>query len=686
MKKVCFILAIVFVLLLSACGPDKKKLQDFKDKIEDKISEIKREYDIGDSLPTELSDGTKIQWVISGTSAEYFDPSTYACLGTNNENGTTVEITALFTSKDDSAITYERTIDNIIILDSNIRNSESGIPDQSLYNYLRVIADKNQDGKISKTEAKEVVGAVEIVKDNEGIVASDSIETTKGLHHFPNITNLKFTNLKIKDLVIDGITNLETLEFSNDSARISIFNVKNQSKLSSIKFGKATINSVYLGSPLTVIDLDLSLKNISSFSVDIVGVKVYKLDLSGNQNLTDFSFLSRIESLEYLNLNSCSLNKIKTDSLPSMISLKEFLIADNKNIGVYDFITAAKYPKLEVIDFTSNQIIDLELKDFLYLQKIVLEELQIGDIYHIGNLRLINLPKFDNLARSEEVKILNIYIENLPALKTLDLSAHDTFDNFDILSLSIINSGIESIIKNDMTGIINLYLEDLERLSTLNLIKTGLQNITFKNMDSLETLLLDYCQKIADYSFINGATNLKELSLGNADLSNAKTSSFLTKNNLLKLNVSLNPDLTDYTFLSKFPNLEVLNLRDNGITNQIFKTIPILDKLIELILTDNIKITVLQISDFKSLEILDISVSSDDIWNIETLTLENLLRFTVLRRKENTKISNVILEDLPILQKINLASCSDTLLVIHIKNVPMLSELNIAFNNEVKIN
>lgn len=687
-RKIRLVLTFLFLLMmLSGCETwydpfnwftqTKEELtEEFISSVKNKLTEIPIEYDLGDKLKTELSDGTKIIWIINNNL--YFDDNLTA-LGTDNEGGISFKLTARFVHKSKYDIDYSQEF-TFTMLDSFIRNTENGIEDVNFYNYLRQILDQDGDNRIHRNEANNFNGKLELNLDNTGIVSGNRIQTTKGLHLLPNITEFIVNNISINNIIIEDLDSLQKISINSGNNTIDNFVLKNLPKLKSISFGTNSINSVSLSGKITAISIDFSNKNIRDFSVIGNDVTVFQLDLSGNSNLNNYEFLSRINKLEKLSLRNTTISTLESLTIPVLKDLKDLNLANNENIESYSFISATTFPNLERIDFTSNKILDLTLSDFKFLKSVVLEQLQLQNISHLRNVTFEQLPVFTSFGRSPEITILNLKIDGLPSLQSLDLSVTESFT---MNSLDANNSGINTFIKNDQLLIKNLKFSNLYNMKSLEISKLNLDSITFFQMDSLENLKLNFNQNIKDYGFVNNASLLKNLDLSNNDLSNEKLLKINNREKLTNLNISYNPNISNYSFLNNFPNLEILNLRDNGINETIFNTIPKINKLKELYLINNNCLTNLNFNDWENLVKIEISTTNESEWLIDNLILSNLQYFLILSRATNTKINNIVLTNLPKIEELDLSYSNIRL--IDMKNIPLLRNLNLTGNNEISI-
>lgn len=684
-QKVLFLfVAIFFIFFITSCDNEQAnqaKKSQFIESV-DLITEdeIALKYNEGDTLITELSDGTKVQWMITGEVEDFFEkkPSegTIVCVGSPVEGGTFVKITARFVHPTDEDIVYDKTFE-FMVDDNKIRNTEKGIPDEVLYRHLVTLADKNQDGKLTLQEGRDLVGDVVIENDFD---FGEYITTTKGLHYFPNMTSLTIKK-KVINLVVDGCTNLESLTYEHSST-ISSMEISNMLRLQNVSFGAASsVSVIKIGKNINLIDLDLSNRNIHRIEVSTENVKIYKLNLSGNESISDYGFLNNIQGLEELRLSGCALTDEIVKTIPVVETLKALDLSYNETLSSFVFITPVKFPMLETINLKSNAIKELELIGFEYLSKIELEQLQITDNSYIDSVILKDLPRFTTLSRGTEIKVSNLTLENIPNLKALDLTV--TGNKYEMTCVEIKNVGISKLTLSQNLSIRNLTLENLFNLESLNLTNGVKSAIHFSEMLALKTLVLDNCNNLKDIDFLNEAPNLESLSLAQVGLTSEKIGVLVNPSFVKELNISYNKDIKDYSFLEKFTSLEILDLSNNAMNDQIFSTIQRHDKLKEVNLAYNTEITMIYFDGYASLEKIVIESNNDETWSLSELRLENLAKFKNLVRVASTKIESVILTSLPELKSLNLGYSSVKSIVM--KDVINLTSLNLAGVSNVTI-
>ncbi|KAL5288510.1 hypothetical protein ACFFRR_009000 [Megaselia abdita] len=208
----------------------------------------------------------------------------------------------------------------------------------------------------------------------------------------------------------------------------------------------------------------------------------------------------------------------------------------------------------------------------LHLQKNKLKLLQQGCFNGIKNLRTLDLSgnllssldenTFSEVKNLQEINLSNnilnglhrnIFLNNKD-LRVIDLSSNDiryihgnTFVNLKLEKLDVSNNNFRKL--------------SLHYVNTLIASKSGLVEISVENHGEMDEL-------IANHNEIE-KINLKTMSIKNLDLSNNRLLSLtgLMNTSLGKLDVSFNPTLKKYDFLSNFIITEHLKINSNNITD-----------------------------------------------------------------------------------------------------------------------
>ena len=266
-----------------------------------------------------------------------------------------------------------------------------------------------------------------------------------------------------------------------------------------------------------------------------------------NNNISDFSPLSSLTSLERLYLD---------------------------NTDIPDISVLSGLPNLTVLDLSYNSILDYSpLSKLTSLEGLLLRRIYLSDI-------------------SDLISVLS----GLPNLTVLDLSSNDTISDFFPLSslinlewLSLIGSSISDVSwissltnlewlllsYNDISDITPL--SNLTNLETVWLTNNNISDISaVANMTNLEWLILDR-NSISDISALSGLTNLRSLWLNGNSISDISALSGLTS--LTRLS-SRNCLISDITPLSNLTRLERLSLNNYNIRGLSYNSISDLAPLV----------------------------------------------------------------------------------------------------------
>ncbi|WXR62382.1 leucine-rich repeat domain-containing protein [Peptostreptococcaceae bacterium AGR-M142] len=138
--------------------------------------------------------------------------------------------------------------------------------------------------------------------------------------------------------------------------------------------------------------------------------KIYKIDI-GNINkgnlgeealIKDFSILSNMKNIEYLNLSDCNIRNI--ESMPTLDNLKILYLNNNK---IENIDSLLKFKNLEVLCLDNNNIKDIsgisKLKD---LKQLYIANNDIKNIEEINKLDKVEILDISNMEIVEE-QIIN---------------------------------------------------------------------------------------------------------------------------------------------------------------------------------------------------------------------------------------------------------------------------------------
>lgn len=262
--------------------------------------------------------------------------------------------------------------------------------------------------------------------------------------------------------------------------------------------------------------IDLTNNNFTSLdSVFAEGVKYGRLRevyLSGNR-LTDINALSRAPMMTYLSLADNGLTTSGTASI-------------------------ANYPLLRYLSLANNEIDSVEhLKGLKYLTELRLQNnnlSNVNDLRRLLNLQILYLGH-------NQIKDIG----NLNTLTQLEILYANDNQLFDISAL------------RDLTKLVavNFSNNKLTSLSVLNNYRSTLKEVYVEN------------NSVTDFSFINGASNLRILMIGGnpVELAQANMTTWLSGLSNLEILTLSDIQLTDLSFLESMSKLVRLDIANCGL-------------------------------------------------------------------------------------------------------------------------
>eukprot|EP00039_Didymoeca_costata_P014997 m.248538 g.248538 ORF g.248538 m.248538 type:complete len:438 (+) comp16133_c0_seq38:87-1400(+) len=304
-------------------------------------------------------------------------------------------------------------------------------------------ARRKQNQDIQDTDAIILQAASEIKPEKVYAVNMDNHKLTEipSFKNFPNIQTLDLSfnriaqirglskNTRLKELLLssNALTSLEglatlkelrVLELQRNSCKATGHYLTSLGKLESLRldFNKleslsqlpSAIKSLHVGcNQLTTLNGISNLISLESLfashnlliEIDLPKLsKLTELDLSGNTGM-NLTTVKNAPKLQILRLARCGLKEF--EAIPSMKSLEQLHLHQNTLSGVYQ--VSSRFPKLDVLDITENNIAELQSLDL-----------------HKSNITELNI-RGNPIISSEGIKTLwNTLLELLPQLEIID--------------------------------------------------------------------------------------------------------------------------------------------------------------------------------------------------------------------------------------------------------------------------
>ena len=319
-----------------------------------------------------------------------------------------------------------------------IANDKTGIPDKALYDGILNVADANNDGVLTISEA-EAITELELIKCG--------IRDLTGLSYCKNLMALSLGNNNIKDISeLSKIENLIILDLSNNQisdisvmadfkskSDYSLLNLSNNSignidalegfgaDILSLENNK--IKDINVFSKIRCFQFDLSHNQISDIGVFASFEKdywYYSIDLSNNS-------IRNIEALEGLKINALDLsnNNIRDISILDKVTT-DFGIDTNGNpIGEKEVYTEEQFDKLLSENAVSDVVIEVNDKITITFGKGTMKEVDGVTSYDFTATTTNDYAtsKLPTSVKADEfvLKISYNYSGNLPAKASVEI-------------------------------------------------------------------------------------------------------------------------------------------------------------------------------------------------------------------------------------------------------------------------
>ena len=196
----------------------------------------------------------------------------------------------------------------------------------------------------------------------------------------------------------------------------------------------------------------------------------------------DFSPLTELEQLKYLNLDGCSLDSAALQAIGTLTTLEELHLA---GCGISNISSLSSLTALRYLDLSGNSIVSIEqLSGLNALQELYLGANAIGDVSVIGSLSALTVLDLSNNSFSDDsvldgqTALTELYLSgcgisdlsfaaNMPQLQILDLSGNNISD-ISVLAgctqlrqLDLSDNQLTSIdVLASMTTLTHLYVDD----------------------------------------------------------------------------------------------------------------------------------------------------------------------------------------------------------------------------------
>ncbi|XP_068228417.1 protein artichoke-like [Palaemon carinicauda] len=385
------------------------------------------------------------------------------------------------------------------------------------------------------------------------------------LSDIPETAIRKLAHLVDLDLQMNNITELTSFGFAKMIIKTLNFQGNMINLVSDFAFD---------GLEETLEDLNLMNNDLKTLPVNALKKmkSLKKLKVAWN-HITDFTTQdSRLEALEYLDLSSNNIRKVRSNSLSGMPNLTSLSLYMN-SISTITKDSFRESTNLETLFLGNNNIRELDPKLFKHTQKISVIDLGNNNIQSINDGVFSNLPKLQELVLSNNNirELMHETFLNSPAIRILNLEHNairliepNTFNGMPYLeTLLLSHNNIQEIYPRIFASNINLKVLKLDH----NGIK-DLSEITFKNTTSLEKLVI-HKNKIRTVSpgLFSRLLDLKELHLHDNEIRVIPTGAFSNLHKLQFVSLQGNQILTLLDTLNhNSKSLYSLNLSGNEIT------------------------------------------------------------------------------------------------------------------------
>ena len=345
----------------------------------------------------------------------------------------------------------------------------STFTDSTFRKYVSENFDTDGNGYLSDDE----IAAVKTVDVSKGV--DSAISSLKGIDIFSNLMYLDCNRTGVKNLDIQGLTNLTYIDVSGNNMSSMTLPVKADNLV------YLDVSSNFITSLTSLADYDnltylnANNTNLSSIAVDnmknlgvlgVSGTTISSLDLSANTKLTAL-YCQSMSSLSALDVSDhTALKLIQCDSAAEKVrtSLTKLDVSGD---------TA-----LETLDCSFSNISDLNITNTPNLLSLDCSDSQLTDIDVSANTKLTSLNVSGN------------------TLETLDVKANTALTTLKASNIGLTDIDISSLSNMEELELANNQLSKIDiskcpGLKSLNLSANNLECIDLSKTPALESLILD---------------------------------------------------------------------------------------------------------------------------------------------------------------------------------------------------
>ena len=377
----------------------------------------------------------------------------------------------------------------------------STFTDGSFRSYVSEKFDTDGNGYLSDDE----IAAVTMVDVSK---CSPAISSMKGVEIFGNLLSLDCSGQGIRNLDIQGLTNLIHIDVSSNKISSLTLPLKAESLI------YLDVSSNYITSLTSLADYDnltylnANKTNLSSISVDnmknlevlgVSGTTISNLDLSANTKLTAL-YCQSMSALSTLDVSDhTALKLIQCDSVSENVRSSLTKLDVSGDIA------------LETLDCSFSNISDLNITNTPNLLSLDCSDSQLTDIDVSANTKLTVLNVSDN------------------TLETLDVKANTALTSLKASNIGLTDIDISSLTNMEELELANNQLSKIDiskcpYLKELNLSANDIENIDLSKSPELESLIMDNnrlvcidissCPKLyADGGFFSCTGNSRDIML-----------------------------------------------------------------------------------------------------------------------------------------------------------------------------
>lgn len=301
----------------------------------------------------------------------------------------------------------------------------TNFPDYEFREYIKAIADNDNDGFLSQEELNGVTSIC--LYSNQG-------QDLTGIEYFPNVERIEVNGLGLTELDLSNKQKLKYLDCTGNN--LTLLNLSNTPLLEELYCGGNNLTSLNLSNTPLLKELYCGGNNLTSLDI----TKCIELTkLASSHNTFESIDLSKNINLVELSLNEDNLKSLDISNNKSLKVLEYGVIDEPNSLESINF---GNINSLETITINRSWIESLDFKNMSNLKELTItsspiKELDLSGCTSLKEAYIYYCGRLESLNCGDSINLTKLDCSANRTLKNLDVS-----NNINLKELSVAYSGI----------------------------------------------------------------------------------------------------------------------------------------------------------------------------------------------------------------------------------------------------